>query len=193
MSPLNFSPGARSIVCASATASAGEVTPQRCGARIALDQHQQLKPSAGHCARQTFHCFLRVRDDLEIGPSSQRDQTVELGLTDEVVGQEDVGDAGVDHDLRFAELLTIDAFRAELDLELSKFRDLVSLDMWAKVQSMTVEVGLTAPEIVLHRVEIDHRARRVQVLNKHLVFSFDRLAGCRRTLSGTGRDPTMAT
>ena len=77
-------------------------------AGIAFDQHRQLKASAGHGGRQAFDRFLRIRHDLHVGPTGERHEAVELGLADEVVGQQDVGDAGVDHDLRLAELLAID-------------------------------------------------------------------------------------
>jgi hypothetical protein len=44
----------------------------------------------------------------------------------------------------------------------------VGFDVGAKAQAMTVEIGLAAAEIVLHRVEINHRAWRIQVLDKQL-------------------------
>ncbi len=97
----------------------------------------------------------------------------------------------VDHDLGLAELLAIDALRAELDLQVGEFRNLMGLDMRAKAKPMTVEIGLTAPEIVLHHVEIDHRAGRIQVLDKQLSYSFE-AAEPARVLSATGRGPTMA-
>ena len=74
---------------------------------------------------------------------------------------------------------------------MGEFRNLVGLDVRAKAKPMTVEIGLTAPEIVLHHVEIDHRARRIQVLDKQLFYSFD-AAELARILSATGRGPTMA-
>jgi hypothetical protein len=52
--------------------------------------------------------------------------------------------------------------------------------MRAKAQSVTVEIGLAPPKIILHRIEIDHRARRIQVLDEHLRFSFDRFARAAR-------------
>src|SRR5271163_3015748 len=54
---------------------------------------------------------------------------------------------------------------------MGEFRDLVGLDVRAKAYAMTVKIGLTAPEIVLHHVEIDHRAGRIQVLDKQLPYS----------------------
>ena len=152
-------------------------------ARIAFDQHRQLKPGARHGGRQALDRFLRIRHDLDVGPAGERHKAVELGLADQVVGQEDVGDAGVDHDLGFAELLAIDALRAELDLQMGEFGDLVGLDMRAKAQAVTVEIGLAAPEIVLHHVEVDHRARRVQVLDKQRRHSFDGAARLQRDWS----------
>ena len=106
--------------------------------------------------------------DLHVGTTGERYEAVELRLTDEVVGQQNVGDSSVNHDLGFPKLLTINAPRAELDLQMGEFRNLVGLNMRAKAQSMTVEIGLTPPKIVLHHVEIDHRARRIQALDKQL-------------------------
>ena len=132
MSPLNLSPGALSIACASVTASAGDVTPQR-----------RAPVSHSTSTRQAFDRFLRVRDDLDVRAAGESHEAVELGLTDKVVGQQDVGDSRVNHDLRLAELLTIDAFRAKFDLQVGEFGDLVGLDVRAKAQAMTVEIGLT--------------------------------------------------
>jgi hypothetical protein len=107
-----------------------------------------------------------------------------------LASQADVGDPRVNHDLRLTELLTIDAVRAELDLQMCEFGDLVGLDVRAKAQPVTAEIGLTPPEVVRHRVEIDDRAWRIQVLDKQLRFSFE--ARGRSFLSATGRGPTMA-
>ena len=137
--------------------------------RVAFDQRRQLEAGAGHGGRQAFDHLIRVRHHFDVGPAGESHQAIEFDLTDQVVGQQDVGDARVNHDLRLAELLAIDAFGAELDLKMGEFRDLVGLDVRAKAQPLTVEIGLTAPEIVLHCVEIDHRARRIQVLDKHFV------------------------
>ena len=85
-------------------------------ARVAFDQHRQLEPSAGHGGRQAFDHILRVRHDLHIGPTGEGHEAVELGLADKIVGQQNIGDASIDHDLGLAELLAIDALGAELDL-----------------------------------------------------------------------------
>ena len=158
------------------------------GARIALDQDRERKTGPGRGGRQAFDRFTRVRDNLDVCATGECNKAIELGLTDDVIGQQDVGDPRVRHDLRLAQLLAIDAFRAELDLQVGEFRNLVGLDVGAKAQPMTVEIGLTAPEIVLHHVEIDHRAWRIQVLNKQLFYSFE----AARILSGTDRCRTMA-
>jgi hypothetical protein len=73
-----------------------------------------------------------------------------------------------------------------------EFRDLVGFDVGAKAQAMTVEIGLAAPEIVLHRVEVNHRAWRIQVLDKQLSYSFEAASAPTRMFSVTGRGQTMA-
>ena len=148
--------------------------PAALRSRVALDQHRQLKAGAGRGGGQAFDHFTRVRDNLDVGATGESNKAIELGLTDDVIGQQDVGDPRVRHDLRLAKLLTVDTLRAELDLQMGELGDLVGLDVRAKAQSVTIKIGLTPPEIVLHHVEIDHRARRIQVLGKHLGFSFVR-------------------
>ena len=80
-------------------------------------------------------------------------------------------------------------FRPKLDLQMGEFGNLVGLDVRAKAQPVTVEISLAAPEIVLHHVEIDHRAGRIQVLHKQLLTPSTPRA---RVFSATGRGPTMA-
>ena len=75
---------------------------------------------------------------------------------------------------------------------MGEFRNLVRLDVGAKAKTMTVEIGLTAPEIVLHHVEIDHRAGRIQVLDKQLLYSFETAGAAARVVSATGRGQTAA-
>jgi hypothetical protein len=67
----------------------------------------------------------------------------------------------------------------------------VGLDVRAKAKPVTVEIGLTAPEVVLHHVEIDHRAGCIQVLDQHLLTPSGGKSPA-RILSGTGRGRTMA-
>ena len=134
MSPLNLSPGAaidrlrqRDGVgrrCDAATLRAG----------IAFDQHRQLEPSAGHGGDRPSITSFEVRHDFDVGPTGERNEAIKLRLTDEIVGQQDVGDARVDHDLGLAKLLAIHALRAELDLQMREFRNLVRLDVRAKAK-----------------------------------------------------------
>ena len=56
---------------------------------------------------------------------------------------------------------------------MGEFRNLVGLDVRAKAEPVSVEISLTAPEVVLHHVEIHHRAGRIQVLYKQFFYSFD--------------------
>jgi hypothetical protein len=68
----------------------------------------------------------------------------------------------------------------------------VGLDVRAKAKPITVEISLTAPEIILHHVEIDHGAWRIQVLDKQLSYSFEAAKAPVRMFSGTGHSQTMA-
>ena len=135
MSPLNLSPGARSIACASASASAGVVTPQRSAPVSHSTSTGSVEPGARYGGRQPFDDLARVGHDLDVGAAGERHQAIELGLADRIVGQQDVADAGVDHHFRFAQLLAIDALGAEPDLQMGEFGDLVGLDVRPKAQA----------------------------------------------------------
>ena len=125
-------------------------------------------PARDIAAERPSTTSREVRDDLDVCAASQRRQPVEFRLADEIVGHEDIRDAGVGHHLGLAELLAIDPFSAEPDLQMRELGDLVGLDVGPQAQSVAVEVALTAAEIVLHDVEIDDRAWRVEVLDQHL-------------------------
>ena len=91
--PFEFEPGRaiNSLRQRGGVGRRGDAATLRAG--IAFDQHRQLKPSAGHGGRQAFDHVLRVRYDLHVGPTGERHEAVKLGLTDEVVGQQNVGNA----------------------------------------------------------------------------------------------------
>ena len=121
----------------------------------------------------------------------ERHEAVELRLADEVVGQQNVGNAGVRHHLGLAELLAIHALCPEPDLNMGEFGNLVGLDVRAQAQPVPVEIGLATPEVVLHHVEVDDRAGRVEVLQKHLSVLL-RSRALPMDFSATGRGPTTA-
>jgi hypothetical protein len=75
---------------------------------------------------------------------------------------------------------------------MGEFWNLVGLDVRAKAKPVMVKIGLTAPEVVLHHVQIDHGARGIQVLHKQLSYSFEAAGTPTRILSGTGRGQTRA-
>ncbi len=168
----------------------GCAATQRAG--IALDQNRQREAGAGHRGGKPLNRLARIRHHLDVGAMSERHEAVELNLAYEVVSKQNVGNSGVRHHLDLAEFLAIHALRAEPDLEMGELGDLVSLDVRTQAEAVPVEVGLAAPEVVLHHVEVNDRAGRVEVLHKHWMSSFRPLV-LPVVLTATGRGPTAVT
>ncbi len=72
----------------------------------------------------------------------EREQARELGLTENIVGKENVGEARVRHHLRLAELLAGDANGSGLPLHLGKEWKFVRLDMRAQLDPMRIGMRL---------------------------------------------------
>ena len=90
---------------------------------------------------------------------------VELGRAEQVVGQQDVVDAVVRHDLGLAQLLAGDADRAQRHLAVREFGDLVRLDVRAQPQAVLVGIGLGPAEVGLDAVEVDQDGGRVEIVD----------------------------
>src|SRR4029453_3500445 len=80
----------------------------------------------------------------------------------------DVGrDAVIREHLDLADLLADDPARAARDLQPSDRGDLVRLDVRAIPDAVPVQVGLHAPDVVFHDVEVDRDDRGVELLDPH--------------------------
>src|SRR4030095_14769409 len=102
-----------------------------------------------------------------------------LRLAQDVEREEDVvGDAGVDEDLDFTELLTGNADRARRHLHTPDRGNLVRLDVRPVGDAVPRQVGLHAGDVVAHDVEIDGDDGRVQVRDGGHEYSF--LSGRKR-------------
>ena len=82
---------------------------------------------------------------------------------DQIVGNQDVVDAGLRHHLGFADFLAGDALGAGLDLHLGEQWALVRLDMRTVGDAGCVAGGLDARDVALDLVHVDDGAGRAVV------------------------------
>ena len=86
-------------------------------------------------------------------------EAVELGLANDVDGDEHVVDAGVDHRFRLEQRLAGDAHCAESDLASGDLDAFVGLHVRPVLQAEPVAFGLPANEVPFQAIEIDDRGR----------------------------------
>ena len=91
-------------------------------------------------------------------------EALELGVAEDIVGDEDVGAAGIGEHLGLGDLLAGEADGAERQLALREGRDLVGLDMGAGGKAGPRDERLAAHEIALDPLEIDEHRRRIDRL-----------------------------
>ncbi len=96
----------------------------------------------------------------------QGHQAAELGRPHDLVGDEDVRDPCVGHDLRFAHLRGGDAHGAGAELEVGNLRRLVGLDVRPQLQSGLRGCGLQAREVLTQDRAPHEQRRRVEVLER---------------------------
>ena len=100
--------------------------------------------------------ILRVIDrDHNVATSCQRHEALDLAATDDFVGNENVLDAGVGHDLGLPDLGAGDPLRAGRELEVGNGRGFVRLGVWSEVFTCHAEVLGEQVNIVFECVEID--------------------------------------
>ena len=124
-------------------------------AGVALDENRQ-RPRRIEGAGKPVYRHRAVGDDAEMRHALvQGAQALELCRTEDVVGDEDVREAGIDEDLGLAHLLAIDAGGAGRALRLGDRHDLVGLDMGAQRLAVLIEIGLRAADIGGQPVLVD--------------------------------------
>ena len=118
------------------------------GAGVALDHDMKLRGPIGERGGETVNGDRAVGGDGKARDSAgQRLQPGKLGRPQDVEGDEDVVEAGIGHDFRLADLLAGDPLGAGLDLGPGEERQLVRLDMRARLDAMAVEMGLEAGDV----------------------------------------------
>ena len=127
--PRKPRPRSLEISAANAAASAGDCTPQRPAPGVALDHRADAEICRRQRRRHALGGLATVEHQGQPRAARQRRQPLQLLSADDVVGDEDVVDAGVGHHLGLAELLAGDADGTELDLSARELRDLVRLDV----------------------------------------------------------------
>ena len=100
------------------------------------------------------HGFV-VRHHLDGGALRQVGKALQLVAAHHVEGQQHVGDAGIRHHLRLAQLLDGDSLGAKVDLRPGQRHQLVGLDMWAVGEAGGVAALLPAAQIAFHHVDVD--------------------------------------
>ena len=92
----------------------------------------------------------------------QVDQALDLDRADDLVGDQDVGDAAGRHHLGLAELGAGDAHGPGLDQPMGQRRDLHPLGVRAPVDGVVAEGLRHLGGVRFHDVEVDQQRRRVE-------------------------------
>ena len=140
------------------------------GALVAAVEFHQHADLARGCLRRPGHGVERQRivdGDAHPHTARQRREAKRLGGTEQRIGDQDVVQPGIGHDLGLAELLAGDAAGAEFHLPVREGRHLVRLDMRTQAQAVAIAIGLHLSEVMLHAIEIDDGNRGIQILDAH--------------------------
>src|SRR5690606_37949034 len=89
----------------------------------------------------------------------------QLGGADNIVGQENLGDAGIGEDFGLAQLLHGDAHGAQFHGAFGEAGQFVGLDMGAELDGVAVGIGLYAGQIGLDAVKVDQDGGGIEFEN----------------------------
>jgi hypothetical protein len=152
-------------------------------AGVAFDQHFQPVSGIGECRCKPGQRLGAVGSNGKCYPAVQGQQPLELCSPENIVGQKNIGEPGLGHHLRLADLLAGDAYGARLDLLPGEIGQLMRLDVGAKVQPVPVGIGLGAGDVGVGPVDVDEDGRRFDVVDgaeglqiNHQAASADRLS-----------------
>ena len=118
----------------------------------------------GESVGEPFQRFPAVRCHRQRHAAVQRLEALQLGAPENVVGQKNIGEAGIGHHLGLADLLAGDADRAGRNLLLRPVGQLVGLDMRPELQSMAVGMRLRPLDVGFGAGGIDQDRRRIEVV-----------------------------
>ena len=98
------------------------------------------------------------RDDrVGLGLGNQVQQATDFGLTDDLVGDQDIGDARAGHDFCFTNLGARDSERARVEQHLGDGRHLEALGVWSPANPRFAERARHALDIALHHRQVDQQ------------------------------------
>ncbi len=132
-------------------------------ARVALDDDAERPACNLACGRQAGDGGGVVCGHHDLRALQQPPQATDFFLTQDVVADEDIVDAPVDHHLCLAEFLAGDAPGACRDLHPGERRALVRLDMRPVGDAGRIAQPLHAGDVGLDPVQIDHHGRRAEL------------------------------
>ena len=137
----------------------------------ALHSHVHLDQDPGTDALHTrgavdgLGVLELVHTDHHVGPAADVDQTVDLRRTHDLVGHEDVVDAGGSHDLRLPQLGAGDSVGSRFQAQIRQGRRLHRLGVGAPSHlGVANDSGRHAVDVALKDIQIHHQCRRIQRL-----------------------------
>ncbi len=135
-----------------------------------IDLHEAFEGDAVlHGRRREVVDIAEVVDaDQHPRPRGERRQAIDLLRRDHLVGDQHVADAGTHQRLGLADLLAADAAgAAPLDLHHRDVGRLVGLGVRPVAQAVRLHEAAELLDVALERVEIDHQAGGVDLLDRH--------------------------
>jgi hypothetical protein len=148
--------GAAAMRAASSAAASGVCTPQRPPARIAFDEHGQ-RAGGIEGGGEAVDGRRAVGNHAEACHALvQGAQPRQFRRAENVIGDENIFEAGIGENFCLADLLAVDADGAGCALGLGHRDDLVRLDMRAECLAVLVEVSLRAADVGGEPVLVDH-------------------------------------
>ena len=132
-------------------------------ADVDLDENRDRRLRRARRFGQQVDALGGVDGDREPDVPRQLGDARELGRPDDLVGDEDVVEARGRQGFGLARLLDADADRAGADLQPGDRRALVHLGVRAQAHAALAGEGRHRREVALHRVEVDHQGRRVDI------------------------------
>ena len=163
--PAKLRPGAAAIALAIATTSAVVVTPQRPAPQSISTKHPSVVPCFCAAAESSATLAMSSTQTIDAGAKLRYPrEPVDLRRVADLVGDQDVLDAGAGEDLGLADLLAADADRAaERLLQLRHVDRLVHLAVGAVAHVVRPGVVAHLPDVALERVEIEDQAGRLDL------------------------------
>jgi hypothetical protein len=134
---------------------------------VELHQNRQRDTCTGRRPRVPAHRESRVGGHAELRPLGQHHQPRQLGLANDVVGQEDLRKPRVCHHLRLAHLLARDTDRSSRHLPVRDLGHLVRLDVRAVSDAVVIQISLKPVDIGLHPIQIDNDGGGLQRVHVH--------------------------